>query len=99
MTGATVDMTHFVGREPIDQIDLTANFTNNELAEGKRCEPADNLLFHGVKVTVQQGFCGAKTTKSNVTIPFFQPLAPRVHWLISQDFQWKGPLSMLCCGP
>ena len=61
MTGATVDMTHFVGREPIDQIDLTANFTNNELAEGKRCEPADNLLFHGVKVTVQQGFCGAKT--------------------------------------
>ncbi|HXR35602.1 MAG TPA: hypothetical protein VN754_06620 [Candidatus Binataceae bacterium] len=76
VTAATVDITHFTGREPIDQIDLTANFTNNELAEGKRCEPKDNLLFHGVKVTVQPGFCGAKTTKSYVTIPFFQPLAP-----------------------
>src|SRR5208283_2233164 len=76
VTAATVDMTHFTGKEPIDQIDLTANFTNNEFAEGKKCEPKDNLLFHGVKVTVQQGFCGSKTTKSYITIPFFQPLAP-----------------------
>jgi hypothetical protein len=72
VTGTTVDITHFAGK---DQIDLTANFTNNELAEGKRCEPADNLLFHGVKVSVQPGFCGAKTPASLITIPFFQPLA------------------------
>ena len=90
VTGATVDMTHFVGREPIDQIDLTANFTNNELAEGKRCEPADNLLFHGVKVTVQQGFCGAKTAKSNVTIPFFQPLAPKSALANFSGFSMEG---------
>lgn len=76
VSNATVDITHFVGKEPIDQLDLTALFTNNELAEGKKCEPPDDLIFHGVKVSVQQGFCGANTTKSNVTIHFFQPLGP-----------------------
>jgi len=90
VSNATVDMTHFVGREPIDQIDLTATFTNNELAEGKRCEPADNLLFHGVKVTVQQGFCGAKTAKSNVTIPFFQPLGPKSALANFSGFSMEG---------
>src|SRR5262249_21054108 len=63
VSGATVDITHFSGK---DQIDLTATFTNNELAELHRCEPAENLNFHGVKVTVQPGFCGTLTTKSNI---------------------------------
>jgi hypothetical protein len=56
---------------------MTADFTNNELAEGRRCEPAENLLFHGVKVAVQPGFCKSTAPKSYITIPFFQPLAPR----------------------
>ena len=73
---ATVDITHLTGTEPVDQIDMTATFTNNELAELKHCEPADSLVVHGVKVTVQQGLCSATTRKSNMTIPFFQPVSP-----------------------
>jgi hypothetical protein len=71
----TVDITHFPGTEPVDQIDMTATFTNNELAELKHCEPADSLVVHGVKVTVQQGLCGASTRMSNMTVPFFHPLS------------------------
>ncbi|SRR5216683_95195 len=74
--GATVDVTHLTGTEPVDQIDMTATFTNNEFVELKRCEAADSLILHGVKVTVQQGLCGTTTRKSNITIPFFRPLSP-----------------------
>lgn len=73
---ATVDLTHLTGTEPVDQIDMTATFTNNELAELKNCEPADSLIDHGVKVTVQQGLCSSSSRKNNVTIPFFHPLSP-----------------------
>jgi hypothetical protein len=73
---ATVDITHFPGTEPIDQIDMTATFTNNEFAEHRKCEAADALTSQGVKVTVQQGLCNASTRKSNMTIPFFQPVSP-----------------------
>ena len=73
---ATVDLTHLTGTEPVDQIDMTATFTNNEFAEGKRCEPADSLILHGVRVTVKHGLCSATTRKTNITIPFFHPLSP-----------------------
>lgn len=72
----TVDVTHFPGTEPVDQLDMTATFTNNEFIELKHCEPTDSLILHGVKVSVQQGLCSATTRKSNVTIPFFTPLSP-----------------------
>ena len=73
---ATVDVTHFTGTEPVDQIDMTATFTNNELKELRRCEPADEPILHGVKVGVQQGLCGSATRINNVTIPSFHPLSP-----------------------
>lgn len=73
---ATVDITHMTGTEPVDQIDMTATFTNNEFAELRHCEAADSLILHGVKVTVQQGLCGTSTRKSDMTIPFFRPLNP-----------------------
>ena len=74
---ATVDLTHLTGTEPVDQIDMTATFTNNEFAELKRCEAnTESMILHGVKVSVQQGLCGAATRKSNMTIPFFRPLYP-----------------------
>jgi hypothetical protein len=73
---ATVDITHFTGTEPVDQIDMTAIFTNNEFAELKHCEAADSLVLHGVKVGVQQGLCTSTTRVSNMTIPFFRPLSP-----------------------
>ena len=70
----TVDITHFTGTEPVDQIDMTATFTNNELRETGRCENnTDSMIFHGVKVTVQPGLCGTTARKSNMTIPSFRP--------------------------
>ena len=73
---ATVDITHFAGTEPVDQIDLTTTFTNNEFAELKHCEPADSVVDHGVKVSIQQVVCSASTKKNNMTIPFFHPASP-----------------------
>ena len=65
---ATVDLTHLPGTGPVDQIDLTATFTNKESKELKRCEAnTESLILHGVKVSVQQGLCGAATRKSNMT--------------------------------
>src|SRR5215472_8739934 len=73
---ATVDITHFTGTEPVDQIDMTATFTNNELKELGHCENnTDSLVFHGVKVIVQPGLCGTTSRKSDMTIPFFRPLS------------------------
>ena len=74
---ATVDLTHIAGTEPVDQIDMTATFTNNEFKELGHCEDnTDSLILHGVKVTVQQGLCGTTARKSNMTVPFFRPLSP-----------------------
>ena len=72
---ATVDITHFIGTEPVDQIDMTASFTNNEFAEHRICEPVDAPFVHGVTVTVQQGLCGAATRKTNMTIPFYNKVS------------------------
>ena len=70
----TVDITHLTGTEPVDQIDMTATFTNNEFKELGHCEDnTDSLILHGVKVTVQQGLCGTTARKSNMTIPSFRP--------------------------
>ena len=73
---ATVDLTHFTGTEPVDQIDMTATFTNNEFKELRHCEAADSLILHGVNVGIQQGLCGSATHITNMTIPFFNPLSP-----------------------
>jgi hypothetical protein len=78
----TVDITHFTGTEPVDQIDMTATFTNNEFVEVRRCEAADSLILHGVKVSVKQGLCANTSRMSNMTIPFFRPLGPTL-----ADFQ------------
>ena len=68
---ATVDITHFAGTEPVDQIDMTASFTNNEFVEHRTCEPVDEPFTKGVTVTVQPGLCGAATRKTNMIIPHF----------------------------
>lgn len=87
---ATIDLTHLTGTEPVDQIDMTATFTNNEFAELRHCEPADSLILHGVKATVQQGLCGSPSRKSNITIPFFHPLSPLSTLAVFQGFSVEG---------
>jgi hypothetical protein len=73
---ATVDLTHNPGTEPVDQIDMTASFTNNEFKELRKCEPAESLIQHGVRVGIQPGLCGSGRKINNITIPFFHPLFP-----------------------
>src|SRR6516225_7324406 len=72
----TVDITHFTGTEPVDQIDMTATFTNNEFAEHRTCEPVDEPFTKGVTVSVQPGLCGAATRKTNMIIPHFTKVSP-----------------------
>jgi hypothetical protein len=72
---ATVDLTHLTGTEPVDQIDMTTTFTNNEFKELRKCEAADSLILHGVKVGIQQGLCASATHITNMTIPFFHPVS------------------------
>jgi len=86
---ATVDLTHLPGIEPVDQIDMTATFTNNELKELRHCEAnTESLILHGVKATVQQGLCGAPSRKSNITVPRFFPLSPFL--AVFQGFSAEG---------
>jgi len=73
---ATVDLTHNPGTEPVDQIDMTASFTNNEFAEHRTCEPVDEPFTKGVTVSVQPGLCGAATRKTNIIIPQFTKVSP-----------------------
>src|SRR6266516_6590701 len=82
---AIVDLTHFTGTEPVDQIDMTTTFTNNEFKELRHCEAADSLILHGVKVGVQQGLCGSATHITNMTIPFFKPLSSTLAGLKRAD--------------
>jgi len=72
---ATVDLTHNPGTEPVDQIDMTASFTNNEFKELRKCEPAESLIQQGVRVGIQPGLCGSASRTNKITIPFFRPLA------------------------
>ena len=55
-----IDITHGVGTEPIDQVDIVMTFTNTETAEGGVCEAAtDSPITNGVIVTLQPGSCGS----------------------------------------
>ena len=69
-----VDITHGVGTEPIDQVDIVMTFTNTETADGSVCEgPSDSPVTQGVIVTLQQGSCGSGVAGAQVTIPHFTP--------------------------
>ena len=69
-----VDITHGVGAEPIDQVDVIMTFTNTEKADGHRCEKAiDDPVVHGLVVALQEGYCGTGAPAAHVTIPSFKP--------------------------
>jgi hypothetical protein len=69
-----VDITHGVGAEPIDQVDIIMTFTNTERADGHVCEKAtDDPVAHGLVVAVQEGYCGTGVPAAHVTIPSFKP--------------------------
>jgi hypothetical protein len=72
-----VDITHGVGAEPIDQVDLVLTFTNTETAEGRVCEKVtDSPVTKGLQVMLQEGYCGTTNPAAVLTIPAFKPLAP-----------------------
>ncbi|MGO9061482.1 MAG: hypothetical protein ACLQU2_29510 [Candidatus Binataceae bacterium] len=69
-----VDITHGVGAEPIDQVDIIMTFTNTEAADGHVCEKAsDDPVVHGLVVALQEGYCGTGTPAAHVTIASFRP--------------------------
>ena len=69
-----VDITHGVGAEPIDQVDIIMTFTNTERADGHVCEKAtDDPVVHGLVVALQEGYCGTSAPAAHVTIPSFKP--------------------------
>lgn len=70
-----VDITHGVGAEPIDQMDVVLTFSNTERSERGRCEKAaDSPVTHGLTLTVQEGYCGAGGAGAQVTVPSFRPI-------------------------
>jgi hypothetical protein len=69
-----VDITHGVGAEPIDQVDVIMTFTNTEKADGHLCEKAsDDPVVHGLVVALQEGYCGTGAPAAHVTVPSFKP--------------------------
>jgi hypothetical protein len=72
-----VDITHGVGAEPIDQVDLILTFTNTEAADGHVCEKVtDDPLTKGLEVSLQEGYCGSAAPAANLTVPRFKPISP-----------------------
>jgi hypothetical protein len=69
-----IDLTHGVGAEPIDQVDIIMTFTNTEAADGHICEKAtDDPVVHGLAVALQEGYCGTGAPAAYITIPSFRP--------------------------
>ena len=72
-----VDITHGVGAEPIDQLDIAITFTNTEASEGGVCHPGDSPVGYGIVVSLQEGTCVAPTSTPVVlTIPKFTRISP-----------------------
>lgn len=70
-----VDITHGVGVEPIDQMDVIVTFSNKESADREACEnTADNPVTHGMILKVQEGACGSGNPGAQVTVPSFRPI-------------------------
>lgn len=67
VTLSKLDITHGVGTEPVDQVDLIANFNNTEASEGGKCDPSTDLPTSGFVIGLQEGSCGASV--ETVTIP------------------------------
>ncbi len=72
-----VDVTHGVGAEPIDQLDIAITFTNTESSELGKCHASDNPVRFGLVLSLLEGACAAPTSAPVVvTIPNFTRTAP-----------------------
>ena len=68
-----VDITHGIGAEPIDQVDLVLTFSNTESGERHLCESTDNPVSKGLDVSLQEGYCGTAAPATHITVPYFKP--------------------------
>ncbi len=71
-----VDITHGVGAEPIDQVDLILTFSNTESSEAHACEKSADNPLKGLQVSLQEGYCGTATPATTITVPGFKPTYP-----------------------
>jgi len=69
VTVSKLDITHGIGTEPVDQVDLITNFNNKEGSEGHRCDPSSDSPVAGFVVNLQEGACGPGGTPVTLTIP------------------------------
>lgn len=77
VNSSRVDITHGVGAEPIDQVDVILTFSNTEASESHVCEKtADNPVAHGLDVSLQEGYCGTLAPATHITVPYFKPIYP-----------------------
>lgn len=67
VTLSKLDITHGVGVEPVDQVDLIANFNNTEASESGKCEKSSDLPTSGFVISLQEGACGPSA--ETLTIP------------------------------
>jgi len=71
-----VDITHGVGAEPIDQVDLILTFSNTESREAHACEKLTDNPLKGLQVSLQEGYCGTTAPAMSITVPGFKPTYP-----------------------
>lgn len=69
ITLSKLDVTHGVGTEPVDQVDLIANFKNTEASEGSKCDTSSDSPINGFVLGLQEGTCGTIAPATTVTVP------------------------------
>lgn len=69
VTLSKLDITHGVGTEPVDQVDLIANFKNTEASEGGKCDPSSDSPINGFVLGLQEGACVTTASAATVTVP------------------------------
>ena len=69
VTVSKLDITHGIGTEPVDQVDLITNFNNKEASESHKCDPSSDSPVRGFVMNLQEGACGAGGASATLTIP------------------------------
>ena len=72
-----LDVTHGVGTEPIDQVDLIANFNNTEASESGTCESSSDSPINGFVVSLREGACGTTAAAATLTVPSLRKIGKK----------------------
>ncbi len=93
-----IDIMHGVGTEPVDQIDLIANFNNAETSESRKCEPSSDSPINGFVVDLQEGACGTTAVAATLTVPSLRKISKnkyKFEGVTAEDATVDATLTML----